>query len=261
MRSLLCAVSLALVLGCVRSAQRAPVNDLWYAPVPHSDITAIGIQRTSCFGRCPAFTVRFTRDDRATYVGVSFAPRIGRFAGLVDFERLAAWIDTQQPEQLEPQYAMNVIDSPHVVLTIERGAKRATVETAQESRAPLRFEGIVWAVEGVAQHVRWKAVDDLTPLVGAFAHGPLTLFVRADDRLDLHAYLRSSLCGAAGEVLVTTRARGGFRLACGARASVFHAAAGGLQASGDLVPAGHYEPISQREADRRSAIVHPPDQH
>jgi hypothetical protein len=243
----------AVVIGLFCPAQPAPVRPPpLYAGVAPSDITAIELERTSCFGRCPAYRVRFTADDRATYQGFAYAPRRGQYAGAVDFARLAAWMDSQHPEELQPEYAGNWIDSPRVTIVVERGTRRSESMTAMESQTPLRFEGIVWALDGLSERVQWRAVDDLTPLLGTFMQGGsvVTLFARTDGPVMFSG--RGIPCA---DVPTTTRVPGGIRVSCGGQSSTFTANARGLRATGDLVPSGDYERVTEREVDRRSGNV------
>jgi hypothetical protein len=253
-----CAALLAIVLpGCAfhTTAARAPYTD-----VPRTTITAVELRKTSCFGRCPEFTVRFSGDGSARYAGGAYAPRAGTFVGRVDFERLAAWIDSQQPETLADEYATNWVDSPHVSVVVERGAHRKVVTTAHEGDTPVRFEGIVLALDGLTGRLRWLPIDDLTPYVGDFARGRAVLHVIPDSRLMLYVYgSPSSFWCSSNEYLKTERMRrGGLHLVCGARSSVVRAVPGGLRAEGCVVAPGFYERVTAREADRRAGLVPAP---
>jgi Domain of unknown function (DUF6438) len=245
----------AFLLTCC--ARDVPAGSAPYMDVPHSTITAIELRKTNCFGTCPAFAVRFTADGRATYDGGRYAPRVGRFAGRADFERLAAWIDSQHPETLADGYATNWIDTPTTTLVIERGSQRKIVRTSMESQAPLRFEGMIFALEGLISRMRWKPIDDLTPYVGVFANGTTRLYVDGDVR-QLTAYTPPSSCGDGHTPLETVRVRGGLRLRCSNRVSTLRAVPEGLRAEGDAIPAGLYQRITQREADRRAGLVPEP---
>jgi hypothetical protein len=142
-----CAVVFAALAlsGCTPRAAAVRSVDM---DVPRTTITAIELLTTGCFGTCPAFDVRFTADGRATYAGSGYAPRLGRFIGRVDFVRLAAWIDSQQPETLANSYAMGWIDTPHVTLVVERGAYRKIVTTANETQTPVRSRAWCWRSRG-----------------------------------------------------------------------------------------------------------------
>jgi hypothetical protein len=151
------ALATLLLAGSCARTQPPPGADL-IADVPPSTITAITLKKTSCYGTCPAFVVRFTAGDDATYVGQRYAPRLGRYAGKFRFAPLAAFVDAQHPEAFAPTYATNWVDTPYVTLTIERGSRVQTVTTGMLSATPFRFQGIVLALDGAAGRVRWKPV-------------------------------------------------------------------------------------------------------
>jgi hypothetical protein len=223
--------------------------------LPRTDITAVELRKSSCFGTCPAYTVRFTADGRATYAGVAYAPRVGRFAGLADFERVAAWIDSQHPETLDDGYATGGIDSQRVTLIVERGARRKVVTTANESEVPLRLEGMILALEGETERVRWFGVDDLGPYIGSFTNGQITLFVYGGAGQGVRVSTRVNPCGTDAPFPTTTRAPGALRVRCQHTATTLRPVAEGLRAEGDALAPGLYRRISQREADRRAGLV------
>ncbi len=140
MRLLGVAVALIVSLAACGGLRRAPAEDAGLGA-----ITAIAMQKTPCGGTCPAYTVRFTADGRARYSGGSFAPRQGRFSGLVDFAPLAAWIATQHPETLPDTFPSAKIDDQAANLQIDYGARRVRFTGVQESTASLRLEGILLA--------------------------------------------------------------------------------------------------------------------
>jgi len=250
----------AALVGC-HGAAPATRNTPFgmYVAVPPSDITAVELRRSGCYGTCPAYEVRFTVDDRATYSGEIYAPRQGRYGSLVDFARLAAWVDSQHPELLAPAYADNIIDSQRTTLIVERGTTRAQTTTTDASQAPLRFHGIVWALDGIAAEVHWRRVDDLTPLLGEFARNDVAFTILFPRRSTKPlAYSRTRFCAPPG-TLEASRAAHGVRLQCGTRTSTLTATAAGLHAVGNAVPPGDYTRISQREADRRNGIAPNPE--
>jgi hypothetical protein len=249
------AIALFLALAATGCAPRPRGLTAPYVDVPRTDITAIELMKSGCYGTCPAYTVRFTADGHATYAGDMYAPRIGRFAGLADFERLAAWIDSQHPETLEDGYATGWIDSQRVTLIVERGTRRKVVTTANESEIPLRLEGMILALDGETERVRWSGVDDLGPYIGSFTNGQITLSVYGGARQGVRVSTRVNPCGTDAPFPTTTRAPGALRVRCQHTATTLRPVADGLRAEGDALAPGLYRRISQREADRRAGLV------
>ena len=89
MRSL-AAVPAILAFAIVAGCAHAGVTSRTLADVPPSDITAIQLQRTPCFGSCPAYTLRLTADGRARFSGDDMRTHKGELAAQIDFRSLAA---------------------------------------------------------------------------------------------------------------------------------------------------------------------------
>jgi hypothetical protein len=248
-------ITLLLAFGGSACTPRPRGPTALYVDVPRTDITAVELQKSGCYGTCPAYTVRFTADGRATYAGDMYAPRLGRFAGLVDFERLAAWIDSQHPEALDDGYATGWNDTQRVTLIVERGPRRKVVTTAHESEIPLRLEGMILALEGETERVRWSGVDDLGAYIGTFTNGAITLFVYGGARQGVMVSMRANPCGTDASFPKTIRVSGGLRLSCEHTATTLRPAPEGLRADGDALAPGLYRRISQREADRRAGLA------
>jgi hypothetical protein len=160
-----------LVLGSALILALAACGALRHAPPENTGlgaITAITMQKTSCNGDCPDYTVRFLADGRARYTGGSGAAMHGRFSGVFDVAPLAAWIATQHPETLPDAYPSAMIDAPVVNLQIDYGARRVRLTGVSETSASLRLEGILLALDGATSRVRWRRDDATTPFLGLF---------------------------------------------------------------------------------------------
>ena len=217
-------------------------------------ITAITVQNTSCNGTCPEYSVRFTADGRAMYVGGRYAPLQGKFSGTVDFPSVAAWLDTQHPELLQERYPV-AIDAQTVTLTIDRGARRQTVRASSGlgPQIPLRLDGILLALDGMTTRIHWRRDDALTVFMGTFS-GPVAgdtgrataVTIDQSQGGPLFAFSPALKCGDAAPSLAP--AARAIRLRCATRSSTLHATAGGFVADGDALPAGVYRRIDPRGA-------------
>ncbi|HEV2641905.1 MAG TPA: DUF6438 domain-containing protein [Candidatus Elarobacter sp.] len=171
MRLLVTAVSLVVALAACGGLRGTPPENSGLGA-----ITSITMQKTPCYGTCPAFVVRFLADGRATYAGGDFAPLHGKFSGVFDFAPLAAWIAAQHPETLPDKYPTANIDAQAVNLQIDYGARRVRYTGVGESSASLRLEGILLALDGATARIRWRRNDPATAFLGTF-RGGVTLYV------------------------------------------------------------------------------------
>lgn len=137
-----------------------------------SDITEIDFTRSACFGHCPAYDVTFRSDSCAVYVGHSDTLLIGRYTGVVFFQRLAQLMDSHHFQALQDQYAMNAVDTSGMKLRIVTPSKTKTVETRNAGGVPIEFEELGKIIDGFVFITHWVRADPKKqPLTGD--HWPL----------------------------------------------------------------------------------------
>ena len=232
MRLLVTAVALIVALAACGGLRGTPPENAGLGA-----ITSITMQKTPCYGTCPAYVVRFLADGRATYAGGDFAPLHGKFSGVFDVAPLAAWIATQHPETLPDKYPTTSIDDQAVNLEIDYGARRVRFTGVAESSASLRLEGILLALDGATARIRWRRDDAATAFLGTFS-GALNLTIRENGLGGFSATTTPNGCpqyryGATVE-------RGTMRLRCETRTTVLRIAGDDVEAVGDAIPAGRY---------------------
>ena len=251
---LVSSIGLAIVVALGACAATPVKVDSFYAEVPRSSITSITLRHTACDGTCPISTLRLMADGRATFEGDGrtmfdgdlFAARKGRFRASVDFEELAAWVDSQHPETLADRYGANVDGAPGVELRIARGKDVKSI-SAVLSLAPVRFIGIVFALEGASQRLNWRRDDPYTALLANFTNGSSTLSIEEQPNRVI-VYSRPVLCPPNGPEAV--REGDAIRIRCNGATSTVRATADGLRAEGSAIAAGAYRGISSRELAR-----------
>jgi|GEM_PF-4517238 len=236
MRLLAVAAALLVSLAACGGPRHAPPENAGLGA-----ITAITMEKTACYGTCPAYVVRFMGDGRARYSGGSYAPLQGQFSGNFDFAPLAAWIATQHPETLPDTYPTVNIDAPAANLQIDYGARRVRFTGISEASASLRLEGILLALDGATSRIRWRRDDPVTAFLGRF-RGAVTLDISVDSTGTFYAYSTPTGCrmhsyGARIE-------RGALRLRCSGRTTVLRIAGDDLQADGNALPPGRYARIN-----------------
>jgi len=120
----------------------------------------IELERTTCFGSCPAVTVTFHRDGRATFVGREWAEREGRFSGEIstlEFGRLCFLLDRLGFTKWQPKYVREASDHAHAILRVWLvGASEPVIVDDYGDYGPIEL----WATQAVldsvaSQHVRW----------------------------------------------------------------------------------------------------------
>jgi hypothetical protein len=85
-------------------------------------ITEIQLERTVCYGTCPAYKVRLRRDATSTYVGEAHVSRLGTYHGQVGryyFDRLAELIEAQGVFKMKDRYPDDgtmIVDAPNAII-------------------------------------------------------------------------------------------------------------------------------------------------
>jgi hypothetical protein len=128
---------------------------------PHR-ITEIALERTSCFGRCPEYTVTLRADGTVTYVGRENVDKSGEHIGIIDahqFDRLATLAeDIGFMDRLEITYTCNVSDNPTVFVSIVRDGKRKTIaHYAPDQNGPITLWSLEQAIDLLVDNVRWQS--------------------------------------------------------------------------------------------------------
>jgi hypothetical protein len=116
-------------------------------------ITEIGIERTRCFGTCPAYTFIVKSDGSFRYKGQEYAKPSGDFTGRIDvwrFHELARFIKDSDYMKLEVDYYRLVTDNPTTYTTIVMNGRRKVIRNYAEA-GPTKL----WAIE--------QLIDDLMP--------------------------------------------------------------------------------------------------
>ena len=100
------------------------------SPDEKTDITEIALERTSCFGTCPAYTVRLRADGSVDYDGGAYVERAGKRHGRLPesgFQGLAALALDIVFFDLDESYSCMVTDMPTVFISVTRAGKKKIV--------------------------------------------------------------------------------------------------------------------------------------
>ena len=123
-------------------------------PTNHG-ITEIGIERSGCFGSCPAYTFIIKSDGTFRYKGETYAQRQGEFTGTVpagEFDHLAQFIKDAEFMGLSDTYHREVTDSSTVyTMVVMSGQRKVVSDYAQAGPSKL------WATEHLIDDLLTKA--------------------------------------------------------------------------------------------------------
>ncbi|MCC6839217.1 MAG: hypothetical protein IT230_03580 [Flavobacteriales bacterium] len=145
------------------AAAQEPEPDQVAAAMPKlgGDSVFFAMERTACYGTCPAYRLVIDQQGRATYEGRRFAPREGRFTAQVD----AATMDALKNEvegmgfyDLQDVYDQPVTDLPSVIIRLRTGAHDKQV--LGRVGAPKAFKDLAVRVEELLAPVAWTPVAD-----------------------------------------------------------------------------------------------------
>lgn len=132
-----------------------PQGQLQLAPLPRqepvTDITRIGLERTLCFGTCPAYTLIIWADGSFEYVGEANVERVGEYSGTVPvwyLNQLLLYIETIDFMAMADTYDSGWLDVASSYTMVESsGITKVVLNTGNAAPAT------VWALE--------RLIDDL----------------------------------------------------------------------------------------------------
>jgi hypothetical protein len=126
-------------------------------------VTEIAIERTSCYGFCPTYTLRLFSDGRVEYTGQASVRFVGTRNGKVDeyfFTQLARVAVGIGFFELQDRYTCAVTDNPTVYVAVVQNGRRKVIEHyAPEWNGPSALRLFEDAIDGVQRYVEWSAKE------------------------------------------------------------------------------------------------------
>jgi hypothetical protein len=138
------------------------------APLPVTDIREIRLERWGCREFCPSYTLIFRSDGSATFIGMFFVPRVGRYSGRVDFPRVAAWLESEHIDRFANGYGLGWLDADGGQLTVIRKDSTKVIRTANTDFLPVEVTGIMSALDGFANRIQWRPDSAIDSYLGRF---------------------------------------------------------------------------------------------
>ena len=124
--------------------------------------TEIQLERTSCFGSCPSYSVTLHADGTAEYVGRKFAPKTGKFTGKIyaaDYVQLCWAIEKFKLLQGPRSFSEIVIDAPATILRVrKRGTEISTEITTYMMEGPVELWAIQNVIDGLVGQIKWEPI-------------------------------------------------------------------------------------------------------
>jgi hypothetical protein len=126
------------------------------------EITEITLERTECFGSCPAYKIILHADGTLTYIGKANVERIGTFVARGwghDFQHTVELIRTSHFDQFKALYGNHPFDVTTELTTVVSAGKRKTVESDYLS-APTALWAIQLVIDAETNRATgWKKVE------------------------------------------------------------------------------------------------------
>lgn len=133
-----------------------------HIPFPDTDGKAISIflERTGCFGTCPAYLTTLRSDGTVYFCGRADVRALGWQTGRIDpedFNRLVELFRRADVFSLEDKYAAEVTDSPTYIVGINIGGQRKVIVdyVGEEAGMPPVVTRLQEAIDTAAGTERW----------------------------------------------------------------------------------------------------------
>jgi hypothetical protein len=118
----------------------------------------ITLERTTCFGTCPAYSLQITGDGRVEYEGRQFVRLVGKAETTISPEavsQLVAEFERIHYFDLEDKYTGGITDLPTTTTSIRIGSRFKQV--VDYYRAPAALKALEQRIDEVAGSKRWVA--------------------------------------------------------------------------------------------------------
>lgn len=155
---------------------------MFQTPVPtNHGITEIGIERTRCFGTCPAYTLVIRSDGSMRYLGEAHVEKLGGWQAKTDvytFHRLANFIVDSGFAEMTNSYSSQVTDGDIAYTTFVRKGRRKTFMNYLRN-GPAKLWALEQLIDAVAAQATWTPLPPSTNRVEVPKPTPLRTAVPA----------------------------------------------------------------------------------
>ncbi len=123
--------------------------------------TSIKMERTECYGTCPAYSVTFHRDGSAEYEAKAHLPKLGSFTGhirITTFARLCYSLQRLGVFNLKPDYSANWTDDSRCTISVEGREKKVVSEYG--GIGPIELWSAQMIIDQVKDEIEWTALSN-----------------------------------------------------------------------------------------------------
>lgn len=127
-------------------------------PATNHGISEIGIERTSCLGKCPTYTFIVNSNGNFRYKGEKHVERAGEFTGKVSvwqFNELAQFILDSDYFGLKDSYRPSITDQATVYTTVVANGKRKVIRNYANG-GPTKLWAIEQLIDKLMVTAEWK---------------------------------------------------------------------------------------------------------
>ncbi len=155
-------ITIALLACNGRKSATAPVTSSAPAATHFGSVRDplfFSLERTPCFGKCPAYTVTINADGSAKYVGRDFAPHEGTFTGHVEKVTMQRLLDRAKAIGffgMMDSYDGEVTDLPSTIIRVSAAGKDKKV--FGRYKTPPAFKPFAAYADSLLSPVKWERV-------------------------------------------------------------------------------------------------------
>lgn len=152
-------IAIALLLLCAACGQQQRTTTAAHTFGSAADPRFFSMERTPCFGKCPAYLITVDREGAAVYTGRSFADRPGTWRGRVDQATMNALLDRANAAgffTMEDRYDGNVTDLPSTIIRIQADGRDKKV--VARYKVPPSFKAFAAQADSLLDRVAWERV-------------------------------------------------------------------------------------------------------
>jgi|GEM_PF-2201527 len=124
---------------------------------------AIVLERSGCFGTCPAYKVRFDKTGVATYAGEAVVSMVGSYTGEItfsDFVHLCNAMEHMNFQWMKDSYEANWTDDSSATVTLYDEDGDVVKSVYDYGRAgPIELWLIQQSIDGIVNKIEWTKVD------------------------------------------------------------------------------------------------------
>lgn len=121
----------------------------------------ISLQRTQCYGNCPAFKFDLYSDYTVSYQGVAHVERIGNWSSTItngQFQYITGQFDKTNFFEFADQYYKDISDGPTTYVSYSKGGN--TKKVMDYHGAPEKLKKLEEKVEALIAVIQWKKQDE-----------------------------------------------------------------------------------------------------